>query len=453
MYGSSSSYPSFSSAASISSPAAASLGGNDSDDGELDVDDDDDDEESELSDALDATVAQLRLATRGLLQFLLKLEERRHLGTTTTEEPGSDDGGKRRRRRPLLSLHAALRQAILCPLLSPEAERGGRGPAAAVSILQAKAAGWRPVWQEEREEEEEEEEEEDGGEVKRTGKKKTFSFSSPSSSSASTTTKTALYTLKTSKAGRQIISRKLSVEHGHWSSVDNVDAALLRFIERRRKKMGMSGAASPSASPSSPSRPGRALAARTPPPPPPPQQPPPPPPPLFPTQAELRAAGEASVAKAANSAGGLAAAARRLGFRPTNRARGWWRDFDAVAEELREVAGAAALLEEGGGGGGRGGAAREKARGGGAGGRESGAEEGQRLVLSMPTQAQLVEAGKGALLHAIRRHGGAQEVARRAGLRCLGRSGVRRGAAEEAEEREAEEARRAEAASHRAKIQ
>ena len=76
----------------------------------------------------------------------------------------------------------------------------------------------------------------------------------------------------------------------------------------------------------------------------------------------------------------------------------------------------------------------------------------------MPTQAQLVEAGKGALLHAIRRHGGAKEVARRAGLRCLGRSGVGRkaGAAEEEEgedeeeeeeEEEEEVARRVEAAS------
>ena len=97
-------------------------------------------EESELSSALDATVAQLRLATRGLLQFLLKLEERRHRSNVTKTTPLPP---------PVLSLHASLRQAILCPLLSPEAERGGRGPAAAVSVLQAKAAGWRPVSQEE----------------------------------------------------------------------------------------------------------------------------------------------------------------------------------------------------------------------------------------------------------------------------------------------------------------
>lgn len=148
LYGSSSaSYPSFSSSPSLSS--------NDGD-GELE-------KEEELSDALDATVAQLRLATRGLLQFLLKLEERRHLVGRRTERGNSREqlssASARRatptppqRQQPFLSLHASLRQAILCPLLSPEAERGGRGPAAAVSILQAKAVGWRPVWQEEREE-------------------------------------------------------------------------------------------------------------------------------------------------------------------------------------------------------------------------------------------------------------------------------------------------------------
>lgn len=115
-------------------------------------------EESELSSALDVTVAQLRLATRGLLQFLLKLEERRHRsgGGATTRKTKTTPP-------PVLSLHASLRQAILCPLLSPEAERGGRGPAAAVSVVQAKAAGWRPVWQEETREREEEDEDGGGG--------------------------------------------------------------------------------------------------------------------------------------------------------------------------------------------------------------------------------------------------------------------------------------------------
>ena len=177
----------------------------------------------------------------------------------------------------------------------------------------------------------------------------------------------------------------MSVEHGHWSSVENVDAALLLFIERkRRRRRGLPTSSSSSSAASSAA-------------------------PSFPTQAELRAAGEASVAKAANSAGGLAAAARRLGLRPTNRARGWWRDFDAVAEELREVARAVARAE--------------------AEGEDDGEQQlrQQQLVsLSMPAQAQLRAAGKGALVHAIRRHGGAEEVARRAGLRCDGRQGVPR---------------------------
>jgi hypothetical protein len=390
LYGTSSSspYPSFSS----------SLSSNDGDgdlDGDLDGDGDSDgDEESELSDALDATVAQLRLATRGLLQFLLKLEERRHLFGGTTGRGNREQlsaaaaaaaAAKRKgaapplstERQPLLSLHSSLRQAILCPLLSPEAERGGRGPAAAVAILQVKAAGWRPVWQEESAEEDSSssssEEDEGSSGAKRAARKKA---TSPSALSASSTT--TLYTLKASKdGGRQIITRKMSVEHGHWSSVENVDAALARFIERKRRKRTKFSSSSVSA---------------------------PPAPASFPTQAELRAAGEASMAKAANSAGGLAAAAARLGLRPTNRTRGWWRDFDAVAEELREVARAVAEGEDG-----------------------QQQQQQQHLVLSMPAQAQLRAAGKGALVHAIRRHGGAEEVARRAGLRCDGRQGVRRG--------------------------
>lgn len=201
----------------------------------------------------------------------------------------------------------------------------------------------------------------------------------------------------------------MSVQHGHWGKTENVDAALLAFIERKRKKKVGGGGGSASSSSSTSSSNAVPL--------------------LFPTQAELRAAGEASVAKAVNSAGGLAAAARRLGIRPVNRARWWWRDFDSLAEELREVATAAALQERGGARAGVGGESGEEEQ-----------QQQQQLVLSMPTQVQLKAAGRGALIHAIRMQGGAEEVARRAGLRCLGRSGRQRsGGASGREELEGEE--------------
>lgn len=138
---------------------------------------------------------------------------------------------------------------------------------------------------------------------------------------------------------------------------------------------------------------------------------------LLPTQAELRAAGEASVAKAVTGTGGLAAAARRLGLEPTYRARGSWKDFDALAEELRAVAWAfrAEEVEK----------MRKKRRkrgecgqGGDSAGKEekTDAEKELLLPLVMPKQSQLVAAGKGALIHSVRRHGGARAVAERAGL-------------------------------------
>lgn len=205
---------------------------------------------------------------------------------------------------------------------------------------------------------------------------------------------TALFTLKTSKDGRQLISRKWTVQRGHWLRVENVDAALLRFIERMRTTRGGSARRLPST-------------------PPPPESVPL----LLPTQAELRAAGEASVAKAVTGTGGLATAARRLGLRPTRRERGAWRDFEALAEELREVARAVCAEKEEEGEKRKNG----KKRGGGQGGQGGKKEEEKNtaeelLPLVMPKQAQLVAAGKGALIHSVRRHGGARAVAERAGL-------------------------------------
>ena len=141
------------------------------------------------------------------------------------------------------------------------------------------------------------------------------------------------------------------------------------------------------------------------------------------------------MAKAANSAGGLAAAARRLGLQPTYRARGSWKDLDALGEELREVARAIREEEEEE-------AAKRRGNGGiGVGGGIAGIKKAklkvergdrQQRQLAMPTQAQLrAMAGKSALIHAIRRHGGARVVAERAGLAFGEKRGRRKAKGEE----------------------
>lgn len=401
-----------------------------------------------LAASLDATVAQLRLATQGLVRFLYCLEERRHrlrrsggdgvgveVGAPPLKKnattPTTTTTAKTKARAqappktppptflpspPLLSLHAALRQAVLCPLLSPDAERGGRGPSAA--RIQSKVTGWRPVWQEE------------GDDGDGDGDRSFSSFSSSSSSPSSPSlfpspplpsdpyraNEATLYTLATARDGRKIITRKRAVARGHWMSAENVDAALLRYLEKRRRRQKQKrlrwreGKARDEGAEGRMKMRGEGEEGeeddvdeeKT----------APEDDDLFvPTQAELRAAGESSLAKSVLLSGGTAAAARRLGLRSSYRARGSsGRDAAALAVELQEVAREVA-------------AASSAAAGAGAGAADAAADV---PLLTMPTQAQLRLAGRGELIHDVRRLGGTRVVAELAGLSCSRRSGTGR---------------------------
>jgi hypothetical protein len=103
----------------------------------------------------------------------------------------------------------------------------------------------------------------------------------------------------------------------------------------------------------------------------------------LPTQRELRAGGASSLAAAVDAHGGLAAFAARTGLpMAARRPNGHWREFANVAAEL------APLLRAGAGPGG---------------------------APLLPTQAELLAAGRADLVRALRLHGGAGAVAARLG--------------------------------------
>lgn len=111
----------------------------------------------------------------------------------------------------------------------------------------------------------------------------------------------------------------------------------------------------------------------------------------LPTQRELRAAGYSSLASAIDSFGGLATFSARLGVGLSDRRpNGYWDDFDTLAGALVPYLRNASDLPGD--------------------------------VALLPTQHQLLEAGRGDLIRAIRSHGGSTAVAKRMGV------GVRRGA-------------------------